>query len=435
MVTTRFLALILSGALPLVLSLASDAWFALAVAWEAALFALLAVDALLLPSKRKLTASRAPLQDFTMGLPRHVRITAVNHSRRRVRLTVKDTPPFEFDAPDRIRTVRLGGMKAIDVEYEAVCHLRGDYRFGDIYMRATGLFGLCERQYRVPAAAAVAVLPDVKAIRRQQLALELGSRVAFGRRRSRYIQAGSEFARHREYTPGDDYRHISWKATAHRGRLVTKEFEAERSQTVFIMLDCGRMMTTRIGSYSRMDYALNAALQLAAACLGKGDLVGLAAFSGEIKAYLPPRKGNRQWARIVDFTSALQPDYSEPDYARAYGHFLAKVKRRSLVVTFTDLANLGSSVTMVRYNLALIRRHLPLIVSIQDSDITAEALRPSPSIDSLYSRAVAAELLEESSMTLARLETAGCLTVHVPADRLSTAAVNRYLEVKYRGML
>jgi uncharacterized protein (DUF58 family) len=195
------------------------------------------------------------------------------------------------------------------------------------------------------------------------------------------------------------------------------------------------MMTTRIGLYSRMDYAVNAALQLAAASLGKGDLVGMAAFSGEILGYLPPRKGGPQWSRVVEFASALQPDFSEPDYSRAYAHFLAKVKRRSLVVTFTDLANLGSSGTMVRHNLALVRRHLPLVVSIQDSDVTAAALRPAADVEGVYSRAVAAELVEEAQSTLARLENSGCLTVHVPADKLSTATVNRYLEVKYRGRL
>ncbi len=435
MATTRLLVLMLAGVLPLVVSTAEGGWVVVTLFYEAALVALAIMDYAFLPRRRDLSARRAAGGNLTQGIPRRVRVDVANESPRRARLTVKDTPPTEFDATDRVRTLVLAPMRRASVEYEALSYVRGEFAFGDIYIRALGRLRLAERQYRVEAAAPVEVLPDVNAISRQRLALELGSRFVFGRSRSRYIQAGTDFARLRDYTSGDDYRHISWKATARRNRLITREFEAERSQVVFIMLDAGRMMTTRIGRYSRMDYAVNAALQLAASCLAKGDLVGMLAFSSDIKGYLPPRKGHMQWRRVVDFVGGVQPDSSEPDYARAYAHFLARTKRRALAVTFTDLANLGSGGTMVKYNLLLIRRHLPLIVSIQDSDVAAEALIASRDSRSVYRRAVAAELVEEGEAILARLENAGVLTVHVPADRLSTATVNRYLEVKYRNLL
>jgi uncharacterized protein (DUF58 family) len=433
--TDRALVLLLPAMAPATLSLFRLPWTFVTVGYFAVWTVLLIVDRMLLPRRDALCARRLDLSNFIMGVSRRLRIEIVNRSSRAARLQVKDAPPPEFDAPDRLRSLALPAFGRAVIEYEALSHVRGAFRFGDVYLRVRGPLGLVERPQRIPAETPVEVTPDVDAVGRRRLALELGSRVLFGRSRSRYIQRGTDFARHREYSPGDDYRHISWKATARRSRLIVREFEAERSQTVFIMLDAGRMMTTRIGDYSRMDYAVNAALQLSAACLAKGDLVGLAVFSSTLGGWLPPRKGRSQWRRIVEFLSPVQPDRSEPDYGRAYAYFLSRIKRRSLVVTFTDLANLGSSGAMVRYNLLLARRHLPLIVSIEDSDVVAAALRRPSDVDAVYSRAVACELVEGVETTLARLDTRGVLTVHVPADRLSTATVNRYLEVKYRGLL
>ncbi len=435
MVTGRFIVLWLIGGLPILLAYYGPLWLAAAIVWETALAALALADRLSLPSRRALHARRLIKGDLVQGIPATVALEVSNESRRPVRLEIKDTPPAEFEVSRRVIALRISPNSRALVNYEALSYKRGRFGFGDIYLRATGPLGLCISQYRCAAASQTAAGPDVKAMRRQQLALELGARFAFGRRRSRYIQQGTEFARHREYYPGDDYRRISWKAAARRGRLITKEYETERSQSVFVLIDTGRMMTTRIGHYSRLDYAVNAALQLAGACLRQRDIVGALAFSGEVKGFLAPSKGKSHWRKTVRFLSDLQPDYSEPDFARAYGYLLSRISRRSLVVTITDLINPASAEALARYNLSIARRHLPLCVSIEDSDITArEGLRARTAAD-VYRAVVAREMIEEARAIIARLEKGGVLVVHVPADKLSTATVNRYLEVKYRNLL
>ncbi len=435
MVTGRFIVLWLAGGVPVLLVALAPGWLAVVIAWHAALVILAVADWLAIPPRSSLSARRILDDSLTQGIPARVAVEVANESSRRAEVAVKDMPPADFQVSRREMSTRLEAGTARRLEYEVLSYERGRFRFADIYLRATGPLGLCWRQYRHSAGADVTAGPDVKAITREQLALELGAQSLFARRRMRHWQRGSEFAHHREYYPGDDYRHISWKASARRGRLVTKEYEVQRSQPLFILMDTARMMTTRIGPYSRLDYAVNAALQLAGAALRRHDLVGALAFSGEVKDFLPVSKGTWQWRRIVDFMGSLQPDYSEPDFASAYAYLLARTRQRSLIVTFTDLANPAGADTLARYNIQIARHHLPLCVSIEDSDVAAEAARAPRKAADVYRKAVACEVVQDTERTIARLERGGVLVVHVGAHTLSSAAVRRYLEIKYRNLL
>src|SRR5919199_2983552 len=188
----------------------------------------------------------------------------------------------------------------------------------------------------------------------------------FGIHRSRLAGRGTEFERIRDYTPDDEYRRIDWKATARRHRPMTRVYEVERSQNVFLVLDAGRMMAGRAGPLAKLDYAVNAALMLAHVALGCGDRVGLMVVSDDVDAYLPLGKGQAQFNQCLELLYGVEARLCHVDYRAALEQIARRCKRRSLVVFFTDLVDEETSAELVTYMRLLRPVHLPLCVTLRD---------------------------------------------------------------------
>jgi uncharacterized protein (DUF58 family) len=256
-----------------------------------------------------------------------------------------------------------------------------------------------------------------------------------GLRQARQFGEGTEFERLRDYLPDDDFRRIDWKATARRHRPITVEYQTERSQSVIAVLDTGRMMQSPVAHIAKLDYVVNAVLLLAYVATGKGDKVGLMTFADEVTQFLTPRQGRGQFYRMLELLYGVEAQPVEPDYRRALSYLALKQRKRALVVIFTDLSGGLSMQSLVSQVSVLARRSLPLVVTISDPDVHAAARqRPQDSL-AVYQRAAAAQLLDERQLTLDTLRRQGVLTLDVPANQLSIAVINRYLELKARTRL
>lgn len=251
----------------------------------------------------------------------------------------------------------------------------------------------------------------------------------------RFKGQGREFESLREFVNGDEIHHISWPATARRGKLITREYTVERSQNVMVMLDTGRLMTARIGELTKLDHAINAALSIAYVALAGGDNVGLLTFGRRVRTYLPPSHKRDQLSKVLEALYAIEPGMIEPSYARAFNYLGANCRRRSLVVILTDLVDEEASAELLAYTRLLIPRHLPLIVTIGDSDLRSLVSSAPQTVADVYRQSVAEELLRQREKALRRITHAGGLALDVPVGRLSFELVNKYLEVKERGML
>ena len=197
------------------------------------------------------------------------------------------------------------------------------------------------------------------------------------RRKSQWRGEGRDFESLRDYVRGDEMRHISWTATARRGKLVTRQYQMERDQTILIALDAGRLMTARIENETKLDSAVNAALALMSAAARAGDNAGLLVFGRKIKAFLPPKRGAEHLDAALEALHAIEPEMIEPSYSRAFEFVSANSRRRSLVVVITDLVDEEGSRELLS-SLKLLRpRHLPLVVTIADRDLKA-VVREAP---------------------------------------------------------
>lgn len=429
----------------LLLLLGAAPWFALGTWWPAAqplglAWLLLALALLLADWRLAGRVSRFELRRehdnrLSLGAANPVRLHLRNAAARPATFRVRDEPPIEFELDQRVLEGRATPRANWSGTYYVRPVRRGDYRFGDINLRWLGPAGLVQRQGRLPCSSPVKVYPNLLGVRRYDLLLRRNRLQELGLRHSRQFGEGTEFERLREYLPDDGFRRINWKATARRNRPITAEFQPERSQNVMLVLDIGRMMQTPVARIAKLDVVINAALMLAYVATGRGDKVGLMTFAEEVYHFARPRQGRGQFYRLLERLYAVEAVAVEPDYARAFSYLAHAQRKRALIVTFTDLSGGVSMRDLLGQVRLLARRSLPLVVTISDPDVHAMArMVPGSSLE-VYQRAAAQELLEDRALALETLRREGVLTLDVPADQLSVAVINRYLELKGRMRL
>jgi uncharacterized protein (DUF58 family) len=408
--------------------------------WLAWLYALLGLGLFALDWRRagrvgRFEVSRRHDTKLSLGADNPIHLTVRNRGQRPVSFWLRDEPPDAFEIDRRIFAGEIAARRSWQGTYRVRPLRRGDYKFGDLNLRWRGPLGLIVRQARIEAAGPVKVYPNLLDVRRYDLLLRRNRLQELGLRHTRMFGEGTEFERLREYLPDDEYRRIDWKATARRNRPVTIEYQTERSQNVIAVLDTGRMMQSPVAQIAKLDYVVNAILFLAYVALGKGDKVGLMTFADEVAQFVTPRQGRGQFYRMLELLYGIEAQPVEPDYRRALSYLALKQRKRSLMVIFTDLSGGVSMQSLVGHVSVLARRSLPLVVTISDPDIHAAAQqRPYDSL-TVYQRAAACQLLDERQVALDNLRRQGVLTLDVPANQLSMAVINRYLELKGRTLL
>jgi uncharacterized protein (DUF58 family) len=368
------------------------------------------------------------------GVPQDVKVHLSNGHSRQIWVRVRDQTPLGWDAAPVLRGT-IGARSNLGLHYRVVPSVRGGFVFGDIWLRVTGPLGLVFRQVRIPASQEIQVFPRIRPVSYANLATYRRAVRNWGNRPTRLSREGREFESLREYVQGDDPRRIHWKAAARLDRPISQEYQTERNQIVMILLDAGRLMTAVSQGRSKLDHALEATVQLAQAALSTGDQVGVMAFAHEVLAYIPPNRGRDQLQRILDGVVSLRPQMIEPHYEGAILWLSARVRRRSLVVIFTDLLDEVASESLLEAVGLLRPRHLPLCVAIGEVEWD-EILGQAPSkIQDVYDRAVLQGVRRQRRKALAHLHRRGALGVDLPCTLLGSGTLQRYMEVKRRGLL
>jgi uncharacterized protein (DUF58 family) len=421
----------------ILLALAST-WMATGLAMSLLLTLLLTcavlADVVLIPRdalriKRSVSPTLRQAQAF------QVELTFFNQSETAFGFQVVDSPPIEFTGPAHLNVGRLAPKQETAQTYALKSFQRGSFSFGAVFYRITGPLGLIERQGKVDLPQQVQVLPDMTGEGSRDFQLALAGAIQSGRRKSSLRGEGREFESLREHQRDDDFRHIDWKASAKRGKLISRQYETERDQRLMILLDTGRLMSPKIGDYRKLDYAINAAVHLAQIALHKGDLVGYAIFNDEMRSFAEPKKGQAQMSHLVRNLTPLEATRLESDYAAVFHHVLRRCSRRTLIVCFTDLGDAHSANSLLEAALPLMPRHLPVIVTVSNSEVLAVTRKVPENEFEVYRHVAAMEIWNDYQRTLLGLRSRGVATVSVPAQELTTAAINEYLRIKETARL
>ncbi|MGE0887335.1 MAG: DUF58 domain-containing protein [Blastocatellales bacterium] len=446
--TRRFFILFAIGVLPL---LAMWTTFALQprlkwglIAYDLLLLAVAFLDYRLTEKASRLEVKRVMPRRFMIGeeneVQIHVTVKPIKRKARAVTFNIKDEYPPELELRGQrlliIKTKRTrSGEAEGSVSYKLYAASRGDFAFGNIALRWRSRLGLVIKQLSIAAAENVKVYPNINEAKRHELYAQRNRQMMAGLRRTRLRGQGREFESLRDYVLGDELRHISWTATARRGKLTTRQYQIERNQSIVVMIDAGRLMTSRIEHLSKLDHAINAALAIGYVATSGGDNIGLLVFNRQVATYLPPKRGHAQLAVMTEALYNIRAEMIEPSYARAFQYLSQNCKRRSLVVILTDLVDRDASAELLAYTAALMPRHLPLIVTIGDNDLRALVAEEPKAVADVYKQSVAEELLQQREEALARITELGGLALDVPAGQLSFQLINKYLDVKERGLL
>lgn len=436
------------GVVPVALTGSTNVSAYVAVVWAVAVVGAGLVDGLMTPRRDELTWDRQHEEKLYLGAWNPVSVTLTNRSHRPAHFRLRDVIPSRMIPDGNRREDFCGQAQSYRMEYRVLPLHRGDYLFGPLVARLRGPLGLAWRQRTWALPGPVTVYPNLLPIRSYESLARRGQLQEIGIRNARRYGGGTEFEQLRQYSPDDEYRRISWKATARMGRLISVDYRTERAQNVLLVLDAGRLMTTPVRlkgieqeqptrtppALTRFDHSLNAALLLSFVAQQTGDRVGVMCFSDRIVRYLPPRGGRRTFLNITHALHDVEPDPIESDYRLGLHYLAARNHQRSLVVLFTDVVESDAS-TLIRPAQYLSGRHVFLVVAMRDPDLDDLATRPPEDSRSVYERAIAQSLVGEREQTLRRLSDGGVLTLDQPADKISTAVVNRYLEIKARHVL
>jgi uncharacterized protein (DUF58 family) len=402
-----------------------------------ALLALLvATEFVRLPLARSFTITRevAP----TVGLGDEIALTyrLTNSVGTRLQVVLQDRMPSCVEGGFGLGAVQVGARETHAVPTTVRGMRRAEEPLGPVGARITTPLGLIGSRVQVALEDTIRVVPSMSGVRRFRLLAMQHRLDTAGVRNLRRRGEGQGFAGLREYAVGDDPRHIDWKATAKRSKLITREFTIERSQTVLTLIDAGRGMTQLAGDYPRFEHALSSALILTDIAAAAGDRVGSLVFDDEIRAFVPAQHSRGALHAVRDAFVPVTASSREPDYAAAFRFLAAHQRKRALIVLFTDVLGVRASRALLAHVSRSAQRHLALVVALRNDPLHAMAVPDEvTSTARLYEHASAAELLESREEALERMRRAGAIVLDVSPSAMTASVINRYLELKGRGAL
>lgn len=431
----RFFFMLVIGLVWLIPAFAEPRFAYAMLAWDVLICILWAVDLISLPRPNQLELRRSWATPPALSVESTIELALTNHSRLTIHANILDTPPAQLrhePAQLQISTQPHGAGKS---EYKILPRQRGAAKLGDAYIRYQGPMRIAERWARVDLAQSITIYPNLEEAKRHSIYLVRSRQIDLAKRYTRFRGAGRSFESLREYHEGDEYRDICWTASARRGKLVTRLYEIEKSQTIWILVDSGRLMRTRVAGLSKLDYAANAALTLAQVALFSGDRVGILGYGRNTQRRLPASRGSGHLRLIIEHLAQLHEEESEADHLQTASHLMRDQKRRSLVVWITDLAETAMTPEVIEAASQLTRRHLVLLLVIGQPDLNELATAKPGNVETMYQGAAAQEVVHRRELLLARLRERGAMALETSSGKLSTVLVNSYLEIKQRSQL
>ena len=416
-------------------------WAPLLLLWNALLVAAWLWDLRRLPAPTKLGISRAFAGPLILGRPVNVAIELRQAGRTALHVFATDelSPVLYGEVPQFQLAVPPGGEARY--AYTIVPRKRGDATLGSVFLTYRTRFGFAERWAVAALSQSVCVLPDIREANEQALFLIRSRQTDIQKRRHRDPGLGREFESLREYREGDDLREVCWPATARRHHLVTRTFQAERSQTVWIVIDAGRLMRAEIEKpgqdyrFSKLDYSVDAALSIAKVAIQYGDRAAGLAYGRKIQQAIGSGSGPAHIRTWVEALARVRPEMVEGNHALAARVLMQKQTRRALVVWLTDFAETPTIPDVIEYAGQLAKRHLVLFVAVSQPDLAMAAHRVPETEHELYRTAAALGLLQRREVLIRSLRQQGVLALEITPGNLSTRLVNEYLSIKDRNLI
>jgi uncharacterized protein (DUF58 family) len=321
------------------------------------------------------------------------------------------------------------------ITYKILPTERGMYNFGDILIFASTSLRLISRRVSIPAARDVKVYPSIIQYRKFAY-LAISNRLAeAGVKKIRQIGISNEFEQIRDYVTGDDYRIINWKASARKNELMVNQYQQEKAQNVYCLIDKGRLMHMPFEGLALVDYAINASLVLSGIAVGKGDKAGLITFSDKIGSFIMANSKPTQMQIISEALYNQETRNKDADFLRLYKNVSARIKKRSLMVLFTNFDSLVTLYRQIKYLQAIAKNHLLCVVIFENTEINKLSEKRANDITGIYKQTIAEKFQYDKQLIKKELAKNGIYCILTEPKELTVNTINQYIEYKARGII
>ncbi|WP_017733209.1 DUF58 domain-containing protein [Nafulsella turpanensis] len=402
--------------------------------WVLLLFLLLDLF-LLYRTRRGISARRILADRLSNGDENPVLLEIGNHYPHPIQLEVIDEVPPQFQLRDLCFHFRLTSGEQKSHTYFLRPVKRGAYHFGNINLFAQSILGFFSRRYTIQAEQEVPVYPSYLQMRKYELLAISNKLQDLGIKKIRRLGHNQEFEQIKEYVRGDDYRTLNWKATARRGALMVNKYQDERSQQVYSLIDKGRLMHMPFHGLSLLDYAINASLVLSNIAIRKEDKAGLMAFQHKVQAVVPASKHPRQMRLIQEALYKQKTAWRESDFGRLYLSLRQTLNQRSLLLLFTNFESLQSMQRQLPYLRQMAKQHLLVVILFENTEIQTALRKEANSLEEVYTQTVMEKLAFEKKLIVKELHRYGIQALLTAPEDLTLNTINKYLELKARGMI
>jgi uncharacterized protein (DUF58 family) len=390
---------------------------------------------LLTVTKLNIEARRVLPKSTSLGDKNPVHLHFENKSPISITARVLDELPIELQNRDFEETISLKPKEKKSITYDFRPVTRGEYAFGNLNLLAKTKIGLWARRIQPAGPAVTAVHPSIIHMKEMELRMMHQLSHLGGIKKMRNIGISYEFEQIKNYTEGDDYRHINWRASGRHATLMVNQYVQERSQNVYCVIDKSRVMHMPFNGLSLMDYAVNSTLALSNIILKKDDKVGLFTFSDVMGSTIQADRRSNQLGRIMDALYKEQHRKVEANYELLYQATHKLLSVRSLLILFTNFESMYALERQLPYLRRINKTHLLTVIFFENTEIEQLAQLPAKTQEGIFQKITARKFMQDKQEIVRRLKQYGIQAVLTKPQDLSVATINKYLELKARGLI
>ena len=390
---------------------------------------------LLFNAHRGIKASRLLPEKLSNGDQNVVVLELTNYYGFKVMCEVIDEIPQEFQVRDFMISKVFDAKEFRQMEYHLRPTFRGNVEFGQLIVFVSSPLSLIKRRFTSVGTMTIPVYPSFIQLNKYEISTFSNKMMQHGMKKVRRLGHSMEFEKIKEYVPGDDFRTVNWKATAKANKMMVNQYQDERSQAIYCIVDKGRTMKMPFDGLSLLDYAINASLVVSGVALRKQDYAGFMSFSRRVDNRVVASRKAMQHQLIMEALYNVKTDFYETDYGKLYGDIRKNISHRSLLLLFTNFETMDGLNRQLPYLKAIARSHLLIVIFFQNTELDSIIHQPANHTQEIFDKIIAEKFVFEKKLIVHELKKYGIHSILTKPENLTIDTINKYLEIKARGMI
>jgi uncharacterized protein (DUF58 family) len=399
------------------------------------LIVLMLLEISMLFSAHSLRGTRELPEKFSNSDENEVHIKLKNDYSFNISVVIIDELPVQFQKRDFFRKKRIHAKERLTFQYLVRPVDRGEYVFGNLNCYVSAVTGLVRRRYTFNNEQMVKVYPSFVQMKKYDF-LAIDNRLShIGLKKIRRIGHTMEFEQIKEYVVGDDVRTVNWKATAKHAQLMVNQFQDEKMQPVFSVIDTSRVMKMPFNGLKLVDYAINSALAFSNIALKKKDKVGMVDFSNKIGNYLPPQAKKTYLNTILETLYNIDSKFLDADFGRLQALVKRQITHRSLLLLYTNFEHISALHRQLPYLLAIAKKHVLVVIFFENTELKILTDSEAKTVPEIFDKTIALQFESDKKLMVRELHQRGIQTILTAPEDLTVNTINKYLEIKAKGLL